>query len=213
MRLDSFVRPHSGCAGLERACQQQEMCHIARGDSPIRKIVVKIPADGHQGHMGQDIFKGLNTTGRAIHDTAVAMNQIAAHAHSGQSRCGCTAAAERLSSLFKRKKIRAINGLQIQALSTIRMLSQLLHKIHTQTVSASCLGRGLLHQDTATYIHCTCECRGRTHNKACAKPHLPSIGMTKGQLPCWLAGWHLTSKDCVQCPVASSSPAKCDTQA
>jgi hypothetical protein len=44
----------------------------------MRKIVVSMPAEGHQGHRGVGITVGLNTTGSNTHITAVAMNQMAA---------------------------------------------------------------------------------------------------------------------------------------
>lgn len=51
------------------------------GHSPIRKIVAKIPAEGHQGNRGAGIIVGLNTTGRNTQATAVAMNQTAVRKH------------------------------------------------------------------------------------------------------------------------------------
>lgn len=46
---------------------------------PIRKMVVNIPADGHQGNSGVGIWVGLNTTGMNTHITAVAINHTAAY--------------------------------------------------------------------------------------------------------------------------------------
>jgi type IV secretory pathway TrbL component len=99
LSLEDYLRQDIKAVQLLLLLLPLLLCH-----PPMRKIVVSMPAEGHQGQRGVGITVGLNTTGSSTHITAVAMNQTAAAAAAVGTATAAANRAKGHSCMFSRLK-------------------------------------------------------------------------------------------------------------